>query len=75
MEELNLKNTQTFNHEEPEAQSIEAPGTHKVRYAEIKELKEYFSTEEAAAIKKELEFMASPEGRAQRLLDDEMSRI
>ena len=47
----------------------------KVKFSEVKELKEYFSSEEQEAIRKEIEYLNSAPGRAQRLLDDEMERI
>ena len=44
-------------------------------FEEVKELRDYFSEDEQLAIKKKLEFFASPEGRAQKVLDAEMERI
>ena len=75
-DELALSTTQTFSFAEPKKpEAIYGSNTQKALFEEVKELRDYFSEDEQLAIKKKLEFFASPEGRAQKVLDAEMERI
>ena len=66
-DELKLSTTQTFSFYNPGKKllgPLKSENTMPARFSEIKDLQDYFSEEEQLAIQKELDFLASPEGRA-----------
>ena len=72
-DEMIFKTAEVFSH----TQNADAPvaDVKEVKASEIEELQEYFSMEEAEAIKKEQEYLLHGPGKIERILNDEMSRL